>query len=46
MTPTIAIGDIHGLTTWKGIVEKHPDCKIVFLGDYLDPYENIPRNYY
>lgn len=43
MTPTIVIGDIHGSTYWKEIVKKHPDCKIVFLGDYLDPYEEIPH---
>ena len=43
MKPLIAIGDIHGLEDWKAIVEKHPDCRIVFLGDYLDPIEYIPR---
>lgn len=43
MKPLVAIGDIHGSTDWKAIVEKHPDCRIVFLGDYLDPIEYIPR---
>lgn len=43
MKPTVVIGDIHGLDYWKAIVEKHPECRIVFLGDYLDPYEYIPH---
>ncbi len=34
----IAIGDVHGLDSWKNIIEKHNDCHIVFLGDYCDPY--------
>ena len=38
---TITIGDIHGKNTWKQVVEKHPDCHIVFLGDYCDPYDNL-----
>lgn len=37
--------DIHGRTFWKDAVKKFPkeqcpDLKIVFLGDYLDPYES------
>ena len=34
----IIIGDIHGESTWMDIVEKHPGCKYIFLGDYCDPY--------
>jgi len=36
----VVIGDIHGRTTWKEIVEKELENsdKIVFLGDYHDPY--------
>lgn len=41
--PIVAIGDIHGLDSWRTIVEKHTDCRIVFLGDYLDPYRAISR---
>jgi hypothetical protein len=37
----IAIGDIHGLTHWKEAVNDNPDCRYVFLGDYLDPYEQL-----
>lgn len=40
-------GDIHGRTFWKKAVEKYAaECnRIVFLGDYLDPYpwEGITR---
>jgi hypothetical protein len=41
MTPTIIIGDVHGLTYWKEVVKNNPACRYVFLGDYLDPYEEI-----
>ncbi|MDR2130135.1 MAG: metallophosphoesterase [Odoribacteraceae bacterium] len=41
MKPTIVIGDVHGLTCWKEIVASHPGCRYLFLGDYLDPYEEI-----
>ena len=39
--PTIVFGDIHGSTYWKKVVDENPDCRYVFLGDYLDPYEDI-----
>jgi UDP-2,3-diacylglucosamine pyrophosphatase LpxH len=36
----IYIGDIHGLTVWKEIVEAHPDAtNIVFVGDYFDSFD-------
>lgn len=41
MKKTIAIGDIHGRKNWKKIVDEHPDDRIVFLGDYCDPYDQI-----
>lgn len=43
----IIIPDIHGRTFWKAAVEQAAtDEKIIFLGDYLDPYppEGITRN--
>jgi len=40
--PTIVIGDVHGSTYWKKAVEDKPSSRIIFLGDYLDPYESIP----
>lgn len=34
------IGDIHGRTNWKELVDE--DCINVFVGDYFDPYTFIP----
>lgn len=43
----LIISDVHGRQFWKNAIEKHFDeCnKVVFLGDYLDPYpwEGITR---
>jgi hypothetical protein len=36
----VVIGDVHGESTWKDIVEKHTGCKYIFLGDYCDPYRH------
>jgi hypothetical protein len=44
MKPTIVFGDIHGLTVWKEIAEQNPDCRYIFLGDYLDPLEKTDRD--
>ena len=41
LKPTIVIGDVHGSTYWKKAVEDNPGYRIIFIGDYLDPYENI-----
>ena len=39
----IIIGDIHGLTCWRRIVEYHPDAdRIIFIGDYLDSFDISP----
>ena len=40
---TIAIGDVHGLDLWRDVVEAHPGCRVVFLGDYLDPYGYVHK---
>ncbi len=37
MSKIIIIPDVHGRTFWKEAVEQSCD-KIIFLGDYLDPY--------
>ena len=45
----LVIPDIHGRTFWKEPVSRYIKSvyRIVFLGDYLDPYENfIPENIY
>lgn len=34
------IGDIHGRTNWKELVDE--DCINIFVGDYFDPYTWIP----
>lgn len=37
----IIIPDIHGREFWRKVVNELPkDAHVVFLGDYLDPYEN------
>ena len=43
----LVIPDIHGETFWKESVLKYIDQvdKIVFLGDYLDPYLDESKNY-
>lgn len=41
----VPISDIHGLTKWKTIVEDFSKVdKFVFLGDYLDPYQDISED--
>lgn len=35
----IIIPDIHGRTFWKDALKENDD-KVIFLGDYLDPYPN------
>ena len=38
----VAIGDIHGRTTWKDIVNSNTDAdKFVFIGDYFDTHEDV-----
>lgn len=40
MNKNIYIGDIHGRTSWKEIVDAHPDAAtITFIGDYFDSYD-------
>jgi predicted MPP superfamily phosphohydrolase len=39
---TIIFGDIHGLPYWQQIVAENSLSNFVFLGDYLDPYLDIP----
>lgn len=39
------IGDLHGRDKWKKIVHENMDSdKIIFLGDYVDIYENDFKN--
>ena len=34
------IGDIHGRSSWKDIVNENENNHFVFLGDYVDPYRS------
>lgn len=45
---TLIIPDVHGRIFWKNAINKfpineYPKINIVFLGDYLDPYDNYPK---
>jgi hypothetical protein len=35
---TLLIGDIHGRTTWKEIIQKESPNRVVFFGDYFDSF--------
>ena len=37
----LVLGDIHGRTIWKDIIEKESPDKIIFLGDYVSTHDNI-----
>ena len=37
----LVIGDIHGRTIWKDIIEKENPDKVIFLGDYVSTHEDI-----
>ena len=38
MSRIIVVPDVHGRTFWREVLNNTKD-KIVFLGDYLDPYK-------
>ena len=41
---TIVIGDVHGLSTWKRILDKEVSYdKLIFLGDYVDSFNVKPK---
>ena len=37
----LVLGDIHGRTIWKDIIEKENPDKVIFLGDYVTTHEGI-----
>lgn len=44
MGKLVVIGDIHGRSVWRKIVDDNPDAeKFIFLGDYFDSHE---KKYY
>lgn len=38
---TIVLGDIHGRTVWKTIMDREQPDRVVFLGDYVSSHEDI-----
>ena len=38
---TLILGDIHGRTCWKNIIEKESPDKVIFLGDYVSTHDKI-----
>ena len=37
----LVLGDIHGRTIWKDIIDSENPDKIIFLGDYVSTHDNI-----
>lgn len=37
----VVLGDIHGRTVWKDIVDREQPDQVIFLGDYVSTHENI-----
>ena len=37
----IVLGDIHGNTVWKDIVDKEQPDQVIFLGDYVSTHEDV-----
>lgn len=38
---TLILGDIHGRTCWKDIIEKESPDRVLFLGDYVTTHDRI-----
>ena len=41
MNRILVLGDIHGKTIWKDIIEKENLDQVIFLGDYVTTHESI-----
>lgn len=39
MSNFVIIPDVHGRRFWRDAVQGHEEDKIIFLGDYVDPYD-------
>lgn len=37
---TVILGDIHGRTIWKDIVNREDPDRVIFIGDYFDTHED------
>ena len=40
----VVLGDIHGLTVWKDIIDKEQPDQVIFLGDYVSSHEGISES--
>lgn len=38
---TVVLGDIHGRTIWKDILEKETPDRVIFLGDYVSTHKGV-----
>lgn len=43
MSKLVVIGDIHGRTIWKDILDKEQPDKVIFLGDYIDNISSVKQ---
>ena len=43
-TKIVVLGDIHGRTVWKDIIDKEQPNQVIFLGDYLSTHECISES--
>lgn len=39
MKRTLVLGDIHGRSIWKQIIEKENPDRVIFIGDYFDSFD-------
>ena len=42
----LIVPDTHGKDFWRVPVNSQPSMRVIFLGDYLDPYEDEPVEWY
>ena len=40
----VVLGDIHGRTVWKDIIEKEQPDQVIFLGDYVSTHDCISES--
>ena len=40
----IVLGDIHGRTGWKKIIDKEQPDQVIFLGDYVSPHDCVSES--
>lgn len=40
----VVLGDIHGRTVWKKIIDKEQPDQVIFLGDYVSSHEGVSES--